>query len=147
LQKTDRPRSTWSRATSLISSSWTPDHTPDPGRPDYRAAEQRGSHPRPRRRRRRLPVQAVQRARAACAGPIADSHQALCAIFIDISERKKTDDALKIARLEAERANRANSDFLSRMSHDLRTPLNAILSADATPAHPSRLKACGRSLT
>ncbi|MCB1233548.1 MAG: HAMP domain-containing protein, partial [Verrucomicrobiae bacterium] len=45
--------------------------------------------------------------------------------FVD--QRREAEVALRLAKFEAEQANKAKSTFLAAMSHELRTPLNAVL--------------------
>ncbi|MEJ2540507.1 MAG: response regulator [Gemmatimonadota bacterium] len=45
----------------------------------------------------------------------------------DVTRRVRAEEALRVAKEEAEGANRAKSEFLANMSHELRTPLNSVI--------------------
>lgn len=62
----------------------------------------------------------------------------------DITERKRTEAALLVAKAEAEEANRAKSSFLTAVGHDLGQPISALALMigaleQSVPAVPTRL--------
>ncbi|MFT3857544.1 MAG: MHYT domain-containing protein [Aquabacterium sp.] len=48
-------------------------------------------------------------------------------VLLDISERRRMEDELRVAKEKAEAAAQARSTFLANMSHEIRTPMNAIM--------------------
>lgn len=52
----------------------------------------------------------------------------LIGISFDITDRKKAEEELKLAKEKADAANKAKTEFLYNMRHDFRTPFSGILS-------------------
>lgn len=70
----------------------------------------------------------------------------LISVFSDVTEEILSRQALQDAIANAEQANTAKSQFLSRMSHEIRTPLNAIIGmttiAAASVREPLKVEDC-----
>jgi signal transduction histidine kinase len=61
-------------------------------------------------------------------------------IYQDITDRKKTEEDLIIAKEKAEESDRLKSAFLQNMSHEIRTPMNAIIGFSSMLDNPGMTK-------